>query len=64
MDDVTADMVRLLCTRAGMIMEDARAAAILIGSSTRAEMLVTIDELQIQTTRSAELLAAARAMLD
>jgi hypothetical protein len=63
-DDDTADLVRLLCTRAGMIMEDASSAAILIGGKAPAEMLVMIKELQLQTMRSAALLAAARAMLD
>jgi hypothetical protein len=47
-----------------MIMEDASSAAILIGGKAPAEMLVMIKELQLQTMRSAALLAAARAMLD
>lgn len=60
MDDETADLVRQLCTRAGMIMEDATTVVIFVGGKTPAELRSTVGELQILSDRVAAILAAAR----
>jgi hypothetical protein len=52
MDDDAAGLVRQLCTRAGMIMEDASATAILVGGAMPAELLVIVDDLQIRRAAS------------
>ncbi len=62
MDDDTTDLVRQLCTRAGMIMEDASAVAILVGGKTPIELRSIIAELQTLAEQVNAVLAAAKAM--
>ena len=62
MDD-DACLMRQPSTGAGMIMEDASAAAIVVGGKRSAVLPLIIDDLQIQAIRITALLAAAKAVL-
>lgn len=59
MEEDLADLVRQLLTRAGMIMEDASAIAILIANKTPDELCSICHSLQAQNQNVAALLAAA-----
>lgn len=63
MDDDTADLVRLLCTRAGMIMEDASPMAIMVGGKASGELCAIIEKLQAQIRRVNALLTAAQGLI-
>ncbi len=63
MDDDTADLVRQLCTRAGMIMEDASTIAILVGGKSPSELRYIVDELEIQSGRVVSIVAATSALI-
>ena len=64
MDDDAIALVRQLCTRAGMIMEDASAPAILSGSLNTAALGSVLRQTRADLTRALMLIDAARAMMD
>lgn len=47
MDDETQELITLLCTRIGMIMEDASVVALTIGSRDHDACLAAIAELEL-----------------
>ena len=62
-DDDALDLARDLCTRAGMLLEDASAVAILTGHGQREEVLIAIADARTASGNAAALLAAAEALL-
>jgi threonine synthase len=58
MDEDTRELIRRLCTRAGMIMEDASAVAVLAPQEER------LDDLRRAAEQISNLLAAARTLRD
>ena len=63
-DDDAIALVRQLCARAGMIMEDASALAILSGSLNTEELSLVLRHTGADLTRALTLIEAARAMMD
>lgn len=64
MDDDTADLIARLCTRVGMIMEDASVIALTISGREPGNRRAAIDELEGAARRINALIAAAKAFLD
>ena len=64
MDDDTADLISQLCTRVGMIMEDASVIALTVSGIEAGNHQVAIGELETAARRIDALIAAARALLD
>ena len=64
MDEDQIKLVRELCTQAGMIMEDASAAAILVGSLDAAGLTSVIALVRRELTRALALVDGARAMME
>jgi hypothetical protein len=64
MDDDTTDLIARLCTRVGMIMEDASVIALTISGSEPGDLPLAIDELEGAARQIKALVAAARALLD
>ncbi len=60
MDDETKDLIARLCTRAGMLMEDASADALTIGFQLEADIASKLDVLIDAIATSSVLLTAAR----
>lgn len=63
MDEDKFDLVRQLCTRAGMIMEDGSTIAILVGGKTPDELRVIVAELDIMMNQVGALITAAKALI-
>jgi hypothetical protein len=63
MDDDTGDLVRQLSTRAGMIMEDASANAILVGGKTPGELRSIVGGLEIMMNQAGAIISAAKALI-
>lgn len=63
MDEDDTDLARQLCTRAGMIMEDTSATAILIGDEDSNDLRLIIADMEHQSNRFNALLAAAKVLL-
>jgi hypothetical protein len=59
MDDDTADLIRALCTRAGMIMEDVSVSALTISGADRAEIRAKLTLLADGAAAINALIAAA-----
>ena len=62
MDDDTKDLIRLLCTRAGMIMEDASTVALVLPISDDAALKGALDSLRRSTSSMSTLIDAAFAL--
>ena len=62
MDDDTRRLVFELCTRAGMIMEDASATALLTAELDDAALQTLIDTLGAELGRASALIAAAKSL--
>ena len=63
MDDDQIALVRQLCTQAGMIMEDASAATILVGNLDVAGLGSVVDQARQDLKRALALTDAAGAMM-
>ncbi len=63
MDDETQELIKLLCTRIGMIMEDASVVALTIGSRDREARLSAIAELNISAEQIGRLVKAIQSLL-
>lgn len=63
MDDDVTELIRQLCTRAGIIMEDASATAIVIGGLTADELSEVVKVVHQEIIRANSVLAAAAALL-
>lgn len=62
MDDDIADLIRTLCTRSGMIMEDASATAILVGGLTGDQLSRAVKHVQREIAHANAIIAAAAAL--
>lgn len=62
MDDDTAELTARLCTRIGMIMEDASIIALTIGALDEEERLETLAQLDAAARCIRDLVRAARAI--
>lgn len=63
MNDETRELIILLCTRVGMIMEDASVMALAIGSRDQDERLAAIAELEVTVEQIRRLVKAAQSLL-
>lgn len=63
MDENIDDLIVQLCTRIGMIMEDASVTALIVGGMLPSDRLNVIEELEGAAKRIDALVAAARALL-
>lgn len=63
MDDDDHDLIAQLCTRIGMIMEDASPTALSIGAMDQARRRAAIAELSAAAAKISSLLAAAQTLL-
>lgn len=63
MDDDTQELLNLICTRIGMIMEDTSAIALTIGACEPSERIAVISELEAASSQIAALTSAARSLL-
>jgi hypothetical protein len=63
MDDDTEELLNLLCTRIGMIMEDASVVALTIGAREPGQRLGEMAKLETASAQIAALTAAARSLL-
>jgi len=63
MDDETQELINLLCTRIGVIMEDASVVALTIGSRDQNARLAAIGELELAAERIDRLVKATKALL-
>lgn len=64
MDNETQELIILLCTRMGMIMEDASLVALTIGSRDRGARATTITELTIAAEQIDRLVKATESLLN
>jgi hypothetical protein len=62
MDDDTAELTTRLCSRIGMIMEDASVLALTIGTASEAGRLEVLAQLDEAAVRISDLVRAARAI--
>ncbi|MCB2059315.1 MAG: hypothetical protein R3E09_07525 [Novosphingobium sp.] len=62
MDEDTAELVSRLCTRIGMIMEDASFVALTIGSVDEADRSEAIARLEMDARRIDQLIGAVRVL--
>jgi len=63
-DQDLIDLIRQLCTRAGMTLEDASAQVIEVGRANRRQLRSVVSSVRTQVARTDLLLAAAMALLD
>lgn len=62
MDRDTHDLIIQLCTRAGMIMEDASAVTLTVGSIPQVDLGKQLDNLSEAIERCSSLLKSARSL--
>lgn len=62
MDDIDRELITLLCTKIGMLMEDSSALAVTVSGQSDDEQMVVINELAIASTKSARLAEAAQSI--
>jgi len=58
------ELIIQLCTKAGMVMENAVTSALTLGSFDDHKLVQTLDELEAQSSKIAKLIAAARALAE
>jgi hypothetical protein len=63
MDDDTSDLIALLCTQAGMTMEDASGLALTVTGMQREERLAALADLDAASVRITVLVRAARMLM-
>lgn len=64
MDDIDRELVNLLCTKIGMLMEDRSALALTINARSDDEKRAVINELACVSSKIAKLAAAAQSIGD
>ena len=62
MDEDTAELISRLCTRIGMIMEDASVVALIFGSVDEVDRTDVIARLEMNARRIDQLIGAVRAL--
>ncbi len=63
MDDETQELINLLCTRIGMIMEDASVVALTIGSRDQDACSADVADLKVAAEQIGMLVEAAQSLL-
>jgi hypothetical protein len=64
MDDIDHELISLLCTKIGMLMEDHSALALTLGAQSQGEQNTAIDELAHASTKIAKLVAATQSIAE
>ena len=64
MDDIDRDLINLLCTKIGMLMEDHSSLALTVGGQSDGEQKADIDELTEASKKIAKLAAAAQSVAE
>ena len=64
MDDIDQELISLLCTKIGMLMEDHSTLALTVGGQVDGEQNAAIDELSAASTKIAALAAAAQSIAE
>ena len=64
MDDDTRELIDLLCTRAGMVMEDASVTALTVAGMDQEEHKIALAELGVAANRINAIVEAATSLLD
>jgi hypothetical protein len=64
MDDIDRELISLLCTKIGMLMEDYSSLALTVGSKSEGGQKTAVDELTHATTKIARLTAAAQSIAE
>ena len=64
MDDIDRELVSLLCTKVGMLMEDHSVVALTIGSKSGDEQRIAIEELARTSTIIETLVASAQSIVE
>lgn len=64
MDDIDRELISLLCTKIGMLMEDHSILALTVGCQSKGKQRSEIDELAIASTKIAKLAAAAQSIAE
>lgn len=64
MDDETHELISLLATKVGMLMEDSTVIALTCGQKDRADVSSALDELERSAARMTAMIGAAKALLD
>lgn len=63
MDEDIRELIDLLCTRAGMIMEDVSPEALTVGNLAGSELSITLELLERKVADLAALIKAAKVLL-
>lgn len=63
MDDETQELIIQLCTRIGMIMEDASVVALTIGSRDQDARMAAMTELEVAADQIGRLVKATQSLL-
>ena len=64
MDDIDRELISLLCTKIGMLMEDHSSVALMVGSQSDGEQKAAIDELAVASSKIAKLAVAAQSIAE
>jgi hypothetical protein len=64
MDDIDQELINLLCTKIGMLMEDNSTLALTVGSQIDGEQKASIDELAVASYKIERLAAAAQSIAE
>jgi len=62
MDEIDKELIALLCSKAGMLMEDYCAGALTLGSASVDEQKVALEQLSKATEKLKLLVATARSL--
>jgi len=63
MNDIDTELITLLCTKAGMLMEDHSALALTVGSKAADEQKAALEELAQIAAKLSAIIAAAQSIL-
>jgi hypothetical protein len=64
MDDIDRELINLLCTKIGMLMEDHSSLALTVGSQSEGEQNAAVDELTEASAKISKLTAAAQSIAE
>ena len=64
MHDIDQELISLLSTKVGMLMEDHTTSALTVGSQSHDQQKAVIDELVDASTKIAKLAAAAQSIVE
>ena len=64
MDDIDRELIGLLCTKIGMLLEDHGTSALTIGSQSVEQQRATLDNSAVASAKIAKLVAAAQSIAE